>query len=94
MFQVTVEIMAYQDLSKFEARWLEPPDDTEEEIELERFIEEYTDSLYEELLDTAEKEGREITTEDERHFLSKWAREAEELFQQRLQLEKSFLLGA
>lgn len=60
--------MAYQDLSKFEARWLEPPDDTEEEIELERFIEEYTDSLYEELLDTAEKEGREITTEDERHF--------------------------
>ena len=85
--------MAYQDLSRFEARWLEPPDDTEEEIELERFIEEYSDPLYEELLDTAEKEGREITTEDELHFLNKWAREAEELFQQRLQLEKSLLVG-
>ena len=66
--------MAYQDLSKFEARWLEPPEDTEEEIELERFIEEYTDLLYEEMKETAEMEGREITKEDELHYLSKLSR--------------------
>lgn len=84
--------MAYQDLSKFEARWLEPPDDTEEEIALEQFIEEYTDPLLEELLDTAEKEGREISAETETYFLNKWSREAEKIFWERLQLEKLILL--